>query len=731
MEEQLDLGFGGEAASAPLPQPAQAEPMDAPSEEDHKLVEKIIKTVKADKQRWKKDFRRMRKNMQLARVGASKEWAEKGMYTANITGRHINQSVAALYAKNPKVVARRRERMDFALWDENPQSMMDAFMLVEQMTTMAAQVQQTPVVDEMTGQPVTDEMGQPVMPPPPVMPPEFESARLLLEDIQEGLATRATFQKLGKTLEILFNYYAQEQSPLDFQTAMKQAVRRAKTCKVAYVRLGFQRVMQPQPVSTGVLGDATEQFDHLRRLAEDQASGKLENKEAEQRELFYAQQTMSQQQEIILREGPVFDWPESTRVIPDKLCRAIVGFIGCRHLTVEFLYTVEEVQELFGVDLKKGDTSETRSYTPYTSEGNEVGEDKEKPDDGLVCVWEHFDKPSGNVYYVCDGYKGFLKPPGPPDVLVEGFWPIRALCFNQIEDSEEVFPPSDVELIESAQIEYNRLRQGLSEHRKAARPRFMSSRGAMTEDDKEGMATAEPFTVLELDGLNPGEDLSTKLQPFQMPGVDPNLYLVAEAFQDVQLTVGASESSFGMAGKATATGESLAEGSRTAAVSSNVDDLDSFLSAIARDVGQIMLRNLNEETVKKIAGRGAVWPQLTLAETFEEIGLEIEAGSSGRPNQAQDIANWEKLLPMLVQLPGIQPGWIARKTIQTLDAAVDITEAFAEGLPSIVSMNRMSQAQPADPNADPAAQGEEGAENGPPPPGGPAGTDAPMGNNQV
>lgn len=721
-EEQLDLGFGGDAASAPLPQPAQAETEAAVSEEDAKLVERIIKTIKADKAHHKKAFAQMREDMQLAKDGAPKAWVEKDMYTANITGRHINQSVAALYAKNPKVVARRRERMDFALWDENPQSMMDAFMLVEQMSMMAAQAQQPVGVDEM---------GNPVAGPPPVMPPEFESARALLEDIQEGLATRATFQKLGKTLEILLAYFMQEQSPLDFQTAMKQVVRRAKTTGVAYARLGYQRIMQPQPASTGVLGDATDQFDHLRRLAEDQASGKLEDKEADQRELAYTQQTMSAQQEIILREGLVWDWPESTRVIPDKLCRSLVGFVGCRHITVEFLYTAEEVQELFGIDLKKGDTSETRSYTPYTAEGTEVGEDKEKPDDGMVCVWEHFDRPSGNVYYVCDGYKGFLKTVGPPDVFVESFWPVYALCFNQIEHADCIFPPSDVQLIKHAQIEYNRLRQGLSEHRKAARPRFMAFRGAMSEDDKEGLSTAEPFSVTELDGLNPGEPLNSKLQPFEMPGVDPNLYLVAEAFQDVQLTVGASESSFGMAGKATATGESLAEGSRTAAVSSNVDDLDSFLSTIARAAGQILLRNMNEETVRKIAGRGAVWPQLSLAEAFEEIGLEIEAGSSGRPNQAQDIANWEKLLPLLIQLPGIQPNWIARKTIQTLDAAVDLTEAFAEGLPSIVSMNRMSQAQPEDPNADPAAQGEEGADNGPPPPGGPAGTDAPMGNNQV
>src|SRR5262249_22638184 len=155
--------------------------------------------------------------------------------------------------------------------------------------------------------------------------------------------------------------------------------------------------------------------------------------------------------EIVLREGLVTDFPQSTKVIPDKLCKQLDGFVGARHLTLEYAYTIDEVKEIFGVDL-------TDSYTSYTLNAgssreissNDVLDDDyewsppDKKKNGLVCVWKHYDKPSGLVYYLADGYPDFLRKPAAPDVFVEDFWPVYALTFNAVENDEELFPPSDV-----------------------------------------------------------------------------------------------------------------------------------------------------------------------------------------------------------------------------------------------------------------------------------------------
>src|SRR5690625_3102438 len=77
-------------------------------EQDRRLVARIVQTIREDKQHHKKAFKRMRRDMQVATWGAEKDWPEDN-YRANIAGRHVKQKTAALYAKNPKAVARRSE----------------------------------------------------------------------------------------------------------------------------------------------------------------------------------------------------------------------------------------------------------------------------------------------------------------------------------------------------------------------------------------------------------------------------------------------------------------------------------------------------------------------------------------------------------------------------------------------------------------------------------------------
>ena len=140
---------------------------------------------------------------------------------------------------------------------------------------------------------------------------------------------------------------------------------------------------------------------------------------------------------------------------------------------------------------------------------------------------------------------------------------------------------------------------------------------------------------------------------------------------------------------------------------------------------------MTEDIVKKIVGPGAVWPEMTLAEIAGEIVLEIEAGSTGKPNQAVEIQNMERLLPLIIQLPGIQPYWLAKQVLKRLDDRLDLTEGLAEGLPSIMAQNGMAQPAPADPTKDPNAQGVQGQNNAPAPPGGSGGSMAHFGSNQV
>lgn len=703
-------------------------------ESQQRLVQRITRTIKQDAKHHDKAFKRMRRDMFVAMHGREETWNESN-YKANIAGRHIKQKTSTLYAKNPKATARRAERLDFQVWDEDPQSLMLAFQIVQQAVAQVQAAVAPPAPGAVPGDPMAP--GVDPMAAPPALPPGFEQAQAMLEDFQQGMERRKLYDKVGKTLELLFARALREQKPVDFRTGAKQLVRRTCTTGVGYVELGFQREYGPRPGMTEKMADAKARLDHLRLLTEKAQAGDIENHDAEMAELELSMAALQAEPEILIREGLIFDYPSSTKVIPDRLCKKLVGFIGSRHLTLEYDFTVDEVQELFGVDLSK------KKYTGYTSGGDKSydGDKTDVFDDdedrsssstkgGLVRVWKHFDKPSGLVYYVADGCSEFLREPAPPDVFVEDFWPVYALTFNDVENEKELFPPSDVTLLLDMQNEHNRARQGKREHREAARPRWAYPNGTFDEPDIERIKSVKPFDAIGLN-IDPAVKLAEVFQAFPVPGVDPNLYQTEEFFGDAQVVVGAQQAMLGGVSKATATETAIAEGSSASADNSGIDDLDAFLTCIARSSGQILLREMSEEQVKNDIGPGAVWPHLSLPEIASELYLEVEAGSTGKPNQAVEINNWKQIAPVLLQIPGLNPTWFLKETLRRLDDRMDVTDAISAGLPAIAAQNQNAQPNVAEADANPNQQGGKGAGNQPAPPGPGPGSGPAFGSNQV
>jgi len=109
----------------------------------------------------------------------------------------------------------------------------------------------------------------------------------------------------------------------------------------------------------------------------------------------------------------------------------------------------------------------------------------------------------------------------------------------------------------------------------------------------------------------------------------------------------------------------------------------------------------------------------------------VAAGSTGKPNQAVEINNMERLLPLLIQMPSINQEELAREVLRRLDDRMDLTKMIIANAPSIVAQSQNAQPSPADPGANPAMQGAEGADNAPAAPGGSGGGEAAFGSNQV
>ena len=229
-----DGTISGVVRTAPELSPARAQ-----------LVKQWQGRIGTAKEYWSTDFKRMRDNMRFA---GGDQWAGDGdFYIANITQRHLQQRTAALYAKNPQVVCKKRKRMEFAEWDGSFQ-------------TLTAMQQQLGVMSQ------TNTINPQVV--------------AFIQDFMQGAQKRQQMDKIAKTLELLFSHTLDNQMP-PFKLNMKQLVRRTLTTGVGYVKLGFKRELEKRPEDVAQVNVLTDAVKAAERVMADREDEQITNESAE------------------------------------------------------------------------------------------------------------------------------------------------------------------------------------------------------------------------------------------------------------------------------------------------------------------------------------------------------------------------------------------------------------------------------------------------------------------
>jgi hypothetical protein len=632
-----------------------------------KLWQNRVSTAQAY---WKPIFSRMDEDRAFV---AGKQWpgsqvqtsqADWDFYVANVTLRHIQQATASLYGKNPKIVAHRRKRLNYTVWDGT----MPTLMMAQQKFA--------------SGKPDPETMA-------------------ILTDVARVQQEKLLYERIGDTLVCLYEYNITEQA-MPFKTGLKGVVRKALTTGVGYLKLGYQRTMKRRPEVEQQIADASERLSTIQRLGDDIGEGSIPEGAAEVEQLRLTIRALTEDMPLLVREGLTVDYPDSTAIIPDPRCQELRNFVGCRWVAEQFMLTGDEIKEVYNCEV---DRSGAVAYVRQDALSQIINRydrslgGETEAERAVYNVFQIYSRGDGIVYTVCEGYDDFLEEPRKPDVWLERFWPWFVFVKNEVYHAGSVFPPSDVRLIRDPQMEINRARQGLREHRRANRPKMASPAGMLNDEDKEKLKSHPANALIELQAIAPGQKVEDVLQTIKMPGIDPNLYDTTPGFEDIMRTVGTQEANLGGTSNATATESAIAEGSRNTNSSSEVDDLDMMLTEFARAAGQILMVETTPETVTEIVGPGAVWPKLSKEQIAKEVFLEVEAASTGRPNKAAETQNFQALAPLLMQIPGVSPDWLAREAIRRMNDRMDPEDAIISGMPSMASMNRAAQSGPGGPGA--------------------------------
>src|SRR5271157_187559 len=630
--------------------------------------------IKRAKQYFEEDFKRMKENMEFA---AGLQWdgqeqMNDDRYVANFITHQTNQKVASLYARDPKAISRRRKRLDYQLWDGKIETLQGAAMAMQQ---------------SMMGGFVT---------------PQAMQAQQVLADFQKGQQWEQLCEKVGKTIDTIYQYECDTQQP-SFKYQMKQLVRRTVVTGVGFVRMSFirdgDRTIASETESDSIQMRVKRAKLILSEIADDQIQE--DDPRIEQARLLL-QGLMGESTVAInnnLQESIEFDFPSATSIIVDPKCRSLKGFIGAEWIAQQYMMPLETANAYFETNIKTGG-----ELIEYSEQGMELKKPlTDQPKDvarkPMGCFWELFDLTNKTKFVICDGWKQYVEPPASPMPTLRRFWPIFTLTFNDIEveggQKVRIYPPSDVQLLKPMQKERNRERQELRGHRKSNKPFYGVAKGGiqLTDADKDKLANHENSEVIEFEGVPAGTDINKAIGIFQHAPIDANVYNTDPYDQDAQLAVGSNQIQQQKPIRhVAATPAVIQEQARISDVNSNVDDLDDLLTELAFCGGEIILQEYSPQTAQRIAGIGAVLPEQNKQDFLNAIFLDHVAASSGRPNKAVEVANAQQLLPIFFQF-GANPWACIQYLCKVLDSNIDPAD-FAPMIPPTPQGQPGQQQQP-------------------------------------
>jgi hypothetical protein len=614
--------------------------------------------IKIAKKKYNSDFKRMVDNQDFV---AGIQWQGQNEITydrivVNLTLQAVNHGVAMLYARDPRFEARRKKRLNYRFWDGKLESVMQAMQLV-------AMSQLHPQLAAM-------------------LPPDIPQ---MLQDFSMGRLREQMVEKVAQTLCLLFQYQIDNQYPC-FKTQMKQLVRRVRVCGVGYIRVNFERGYETELTQSETRLSVMDRAKTARSILERLEKDELREDAPEIQQLKALVNSMglsiNDTESVSMQERLVFDFPKATSIIPDPSCTMLKGFVGAHWIVEELYYPLWFVNAFFETNVKPDAELKlfTNKHIAETANENNSGlGDKKAQEKKKVRLWRVYDLDNKEEFIICDGHKDFIQEPEPVEAT-KGFWRIVPVTFNDIEADEDckatVFPPSDVDVIKPLQKEWNRIKQALRKHRRANGPRYLYPDGSLEEEDLDNIVDSEEQEFIKLKSIQPGADPSKVVVPLQVVDVKQELYETDSISNDVLMATGKQDADIGPAQpNVPATNAMIAEQAHRSVTASDVDGLDDSLTEVAKIGGELALRNFSSQTVTRVVGDGAAWPDQNKQDFLNEIELEVVAASSGRPNKAVEIANWERLAPVLVNA-GANPQAVIRETIKRLDDRMEPADFF-------------------------------------------------------
>lgn len=276
--------------------------------------------------------------------------------------------------------------------------------------------------------------------------------------------------------------------------------------------------------------------------------------------------------------------------------------------------------------------------------------DGEKPVEfvKVVELWDHRDN---LIKTFIDGIKKWaVEPYGPPQASTR-FFPYFQLAFYLVDGSRH--PQSLTWRMRKLQDEYSHTRSNNRLVRERSVPGTILIGGELDPKDAEKIKNGDQLEMVSINPTTPGRTIDQIISPKPIPRVDPALYDTTPIVRDMQVVSGVQEAQAQQAapGPNTATEADIQNQGFASRTGADRDMLEELLTDLAQYTAELAIQSLPLPTVQKMAGQQAFWPVgMAVEDVLTMLDIEINAGTTGKPQARADKETWATLLPLIQQM---------------------------------------------------------------------------------
>lgn len=321
---------------------------------------------------------------------------------------------------------------------------------------------------------------------------------------------------------------------------------------------------------------------------------------------------------------------------------------------------------------------------------------------GFAKVVELWDKRDGMIKTFIEGIDKWAVAPYAPPQATTRFYPFFLIALFEVDG--ERAPQSLTDRMRKLQDEYSATRSGGRLARERKIPGTIFNASLVTPEDAKKLETAVSQEYIGINPTKPDASMKDIFAPKPTGEIDPRAYDTSPVLSDMQMMSGVQEAlAQGSTTAKTATEAGIEQSGFQSRTGTDRDTQEDVFQDFAQYTLEVALQEVPEEMAKRMAGPQAFWPfGMDVQDILALVSIDIDAGSTGKPNLSHDRESWGILLPQvketMMQIRELQvtdPEMakclrnLLRETCRRLDDRMDIDELLPPMPPMLPGMPGM------------------------------------------